>query len=193
VAQNARLPDQPIMKYVRPSDRRRPWLGVAVGLATFAGMLAMSVLGRNFGTLDHLKQLNAAGVWLTTSLIEASGAILALLLAAVALSERLERVEGPHFISLVRLIARGGFATIAPAVLFDALEIASTSLAREGRAVSALVVVQVALLATTIGAFAFLLASLWADLKVTFLGVPESVPQEEKEEAEESAGSNRRY
>jgi hypothetical protein len=32
-------------------------------------MLAMSVLGRNFGTLDHLKQLNAAGVWLTTSLI----------------------------------------------------------------------------------------------------------------------------
>ena len=193
MAQNARLPDQPIMKYVRPSDRRRPWLGVAVGLATFAGMLAMSVLRRNFGTLDHLKQLNAAGVWLTTSLIEASGAILALLLAAVALSERLERVEGPHFISLVRLIARGGFATIAPAVLFDALEIASTSLAREGRAVSALVVVQVALLAATIGAFAFLLASLWADLKVTFLGVPESVPQEEKEEAEESAGSNRRY
>ena len=62
MAQNARLPDQPIMKYVRPSDRRRPWLGVAVGLATFAGMLAMSVLRRNFGTLDHLKQLNAAGV-----------------------------------------------------------------------------------------------------------------------------------
>jgi len=162
-------------------------------LATFAGMLAVSVLGRNFGTLDHLKQLNAAGVWLTTSLIEASAAILALLLAAVALSERLERVEGPHFISLVRLTARGGFATIAPAVLFDALEIASTSLAQEGWAVSALVVVQIALLAATIGAFAFLLASLWAALKLTFLGVPESAPppQEEEEEAEESTGSRR--
>jgi hypothetical protein len=69
VAQNAQLPDQPILEYVHPSDRRRPWLGVAVGLAAFAGMLAVSVLGRNFGTLDHLKQLNAAGVWLTTSLI----------------------------------------------------------------------------------------------------------------------------
>jgi hypothetical protein len=102
MVQNAQLPDQPIMQYVHPADRRRPWLGVAVGLAAFAGMLAMSVLGRKFGTLDHLKQLNAAGVWLTTSLIEGSAAILALLLAAVALSERLERVEGPHFISLVR-------------------------------------------------------------------------------------------
>jgi hypothetical protein len=179
------------MKYVHPADRRRPWLGVTVGLATFAGMLAMSVLGRNFGTLDHLKQLNAAGVWLTTSLIEASAAILALLLAAVALSERLERVEGPHFISLMRLTARGGFATIAPAVLFDALEIASTSLAREGWAVSALVVLQLALLAATIGAFAYLLASLWAALKLTFLGVPESAPQEEEEEAVESTGSRR--
>ena len=181
------------MQYVHPADRRRPWLGVAVGLATFAGMLAMSVLGRNFGTLEHLKQLNSAGVWLTTSLIEASAAILALLLAAVALSGRLERVEGPHFISLVRLTARGGFATIAPAVLFDALEIASTSLALEGWAVSALVVLQLALLAATIGAFAFLLASLWAALKLTFLGVPESAPeQEEEEEAEESTGSSRR-
>jgi hypothetical protein len=189
VAQNAQVPDQEIMKYVHPSDRRRPWLGVAVGLATFAGMLAMSVLGRNFGTLDHLKQLNAAGVWLTTSLIEASAAILALLLAAVALSERLERVEGPHFISLMRLTARGGFATIAPAVLFDALEIASTSLAREGWAVSALVVLQLALLAATIGAFAYLLASLWAALKLTFLGVPESAPQEEEEETQENASS----
>ena len=189
---NSPYPDQPIMEYVHPADRRRPWLGVAVGLATFAGMLAMSVLGRNFGTLDHLKQLNAAGVWLTTSLIEASAAILALLLAAVALSERLERIEGPHFISLVRLTARGGFATIAPAVLFDALEIASTSLAREGWAVSALVVLQLALLAATIGAFAFLLASLWAALKLTFLGVPESAPQEEEEEAEESTGGSRR-
>ena len=115
-------------------------------------------------------------------------------MAAVALSERLERVEGPHFISLVRLTARGGLATIAPAVLFDALEIASTSLAREGWAVSALLVVQIALLAATIGAFAFLLASLWAALKLTFLGVPESVPpqeEEEEEEAEESTGSRR--
>ena len=92
----------------------------------------------------------------------------------------------------MRLTARGGFATIAPAVLFDALEIASTSLAREGWTVSALVVVQIALLAATIGAFAFLLASLWAALKLTFLGVPESAPQEEEEEeAEESTGSRR--
>ena len=44
------------------------------------------------------------------SLIEASAGILALLLAAVALGERIERgVEGPHFISLIRLTARGGF------------------------------------------------------------------------------------
>ncbi len=178
------LPDQPIMKYVHPSDRRRPWYGVAVGLVALVGMLAMSVLGRNFGTLDHLKQLNSAGVWLTTSLIESSAAILALLLAAIALSERLERVEGPHFISLVRLTARGGFATIAPAVLFDVVEIASTSLAREGWAVSVLVVVQIVLLAATIGAFAFLLSSLWAALKLTFVGVPEAAPPDEEEEEE---------
>ena len=184
VSPNAQLPDQPIMKYVHPADRRRPWFGVAVGLAALAGMLALGVLGRDFGTLGHLKALNATGVWLTTSLTEASAAILALLLAAVALSERLERIEGPHFISLVRLTARGGFATIAPAVLFDVLEIASTSLAREGWAVQALVVVQVALLAATIGAFAFLLASLWAALKLTFLGVPESAPPEREEERE---------
>ena len=185
MSQNAQLPDQPIMKYVHPSDRRRPWLGVAVGLVALAGMLAMSVLGRNFGTLDHLKQLNAAGVWLTTSLIEASAAILALLLAAVALGERIERgVEGPHYISLIRLTARGGFATIAPAVLFDMLEITSTSLAREGWAVSALVVLQITLLAATIGAFAFLLSSLWATLKLTFVGLPESVPEEEEGENE---------
>ena len=189
MSQNAQLPDQPIMKYVHPTDRLRPWFGVAVGLAALAGMLAFSILSRNFGTLDHLKQLNSAGVWLTTSLIEASAAILALLLAAVALGERIERgVEGPHFISLIRLTARGGFATIAPAVLFDMLEIASTSLAREGWAVSALVVLQIVLLAATIGAFAFLLASLWATLKVTFMGLPESVPEEENE-AEKSTGS----
>jgi flagellar basal body-associated protein FliL len=50
--------------------------------------------------------------------------------------------------------------------------------------VSALIVVQIVLLATTIGAFAFMLSSLWATLKVTFVGVPESTPQEN--EAEES-------
>ena len=184
VPQNA--PDQPIMRYVHPSDRRSPWYGAAVGLAALAGILTISVLGRNFGTLDHLKQLNSAGVWLTTSLIESSAAILALLLAAIALGERLEGVEGPRFISLIRLTARGGFATIAPAVLFDVLEIASTSLAREGWAVSVLVVVQIVLLAATIGAFAFLLLSLWSALKLTFVGVLEAVPEEEKEE-----GTNR--
>jgi hypothetical protein len=97
------------------------------------GMLAFGILGRNFGTLEHLKALNDAGSWLTISLIEASAGILALLLAAVVLGERIERgVEGPHFISLIRLTARGGFATIAPAVIFDVLKITSTSMAREG-------------------------------------------------------------
>jgi hypothetical protein len=179
------LPDQPIMKYVHPTDRLRPWFGVAVGLAALIGMLAFGILGRNFGTLEHLGALNDAGSWLTVSLIEASAGILALLLAAVALGERIERgVEGPHFISLIRLTARGGFATIAPAVFFDVLKITSTSLAREGWVVSALVVVQIALLAATIGAFAFMLSSLWATLRVTFVGVPESAPQEN--EAEQS-------
>jgi hypothetical protein len=56
--------------------------------------------------------------------------------------------------------------------------------AREGWVVSALIVVQIVLLAMTIGAFAFMLSSLWATLKVTFVGVPESAPQEN--EAEES-------
>jgi len=41
-------------------------------------------------------------------------------------------------------------------------------------------------LAATIGAFAFMLSSLWATLKVTFVGVPESVPEEDQ--AEESTG-----
>ena len=50
--------------------------------------------------------------------------------------------------------------------------------------ITALVVVQVALLAATIGAFAFMLSSLWATLRVTFVGVPESTPEED--EAEES-------
>src|SRR3712207_1215147 len=182
MSQNANLPDQPIMKYVHPSDRLRPWFGAAVGLVALAGMLAFGILGRNFGTLGHLKALNDAGSWLTLSLIEASAGILALLLAAVALGERIERgVEGPHYISLIRLTARGGFATIAPAVLFDVLKITSTSVAREGWWVSALVVVQIVLLATTIGAFAFMLSSLWATLKLTFVGMPESVPEEENE------------
>jgi hypothetical protein len=187
MAQNAQLPEQPIMKYVHPTDRLRPWFGLAVGIVVLAGMLTFSILGRNFGTLDHLKLLNSAGVWLTISLLEASAAILALLVASVALGERIERgVEGPHFISLIRLTARGGFATITPAVLFDVLKITSTSLARGGWVVSALVVVQIVLLATTVGAFAFMLSSLWATLKLTFVGMPESVPEEEKSTGDSS-------
>ena len=182
------LPDQPIMKYVHPADRLRPWFGVAVGLAALVVMLAFGILGRNFGTLEHLKALNDAGSWLTVSLIEASAGILALLLAAVALGERIERgVEGPHFISLIRLTARGGFATIAPAVSFDVLKVTTTSVAGEGLVITALVMVQIALLAATIGAFAFMLSCLWATLRVTFVGVPESTPEEAQEE-EESAG-----
>ena len=189
MSQNAQLPDQPIMKYVHPTDRLRPWFWVAVGLVVLAGMLTFSILGRNFGTLDHLKLLNSAGVWLTMSLIEASAAILALLVASVALGERIERgVEGPHFVSLIRLTARGGFAAITLAVVFDVLKVTATSLARGGWAVSTLVVVQIVLLATTVGAFAFMLSSLWATLKLTFVGMPESVPEEE-DEAQESTGS----
>ena len=177
---SSHLPDQPIMKYVHPADRLRPWFGVAVGLVALVGMLAFGILGRNFGTLEHLKAINEAGSWLTMSLIEASAGILALLLAAVALGERIERgVEGPHYISLIRLTARGGFATIAPAVLFDVLKITSTSVARGGWVVSVLIVVQIVLLAATVGAFAFMLSSLWATLKVTFVGVPESAPEED--------------
>jgi hypothetical protein len=147
---SSHLPDQPIMKYVHPADRLRPWFGAAVGLVSLVGMLAFGILGRNFGTLEHLKALNDAGSWLTMSLIEASAGILALLLAAVALGERIERgVEGPHFISLIRLTARGGFATIAAGVLFDVLKVTSTSVAQEGWVVSALIVVQIVLLATT--------------------------------------------
>ncbi len=68
-------------------------------------------------------------------------------MAAVALGERIERgVEGPHYISLIRLTARGGFATIAPAVSFDVLKVTTTSVAGEGLLVTALVVVQIALL-----------------------------------------------
>jgi hypothetical protein len=188
MSQSSHLPDQPIMKYVHPADRLRPWFGAAVGLAALVGMLAFGVLGRNFGTLEHLKAINAGGSWLTLSLIEASAGILALLLAAVGLGERIERgVEGPHFISLIRLTARGGFATIAPAVLFDVLKVAATSVAREGWAVSALIVLQIGLLAATVGAFAFMLSSLWATLQVTFVGVPESIPEEN--EAEESTAA----
>jgi len=185
MSQSTHLPDQPIMKYVHPADRLRPWFGVTVGLVALVGMLAFGILGRNFGTLEHLKALNEAGTWLTMSLIEASAGILALLLAAVALGERIERgVDGPHFISLIRLTARGGFATIAPGVLFDVLKITSTSVTRGGWVVSALIVVQIVLLAATIGAFTFMLSSLWATLKITFVGVPESAPEED--EAEES-------
>src|ERR687893_579719 len=182
---NSHLPDQPIMKYVHPADRMRPWFGLAVGLAALVGMLAFGILGRDFGTLAHLKAINDAGVWLTMSLIEASAGVLALLLAAVGLGERIQRgVEGPHFISLIRLTARGGFATIAPAVCFDVLKVTTTSVPREGLLVSGLIVVQIALLAATVGAFAFMLSSLWATLKVTFVGVPESAPEESQ--AEES-------
>jgi hypothetical protein len=188
MSRSSHLPDQPIMKYVHPADRLRPWFGGAVGLVALVGMLAFGILGRNFGTLEHLKALNDAGSWLTMSLIEASASILALLLAAVALGERIERgIEGPHFISLIRLTARGGFAAIASAVLFDVLKITSTSMAREGWVVSAIVVVQVVLLATTIGAFAFMLSSLWATLRLTFVGVPESAPEEH--EAQENTTS----
>src|SRR3954453_1491483 len=184
---NKHLRDQPIMKYVHPADRLRPWFGVATGLAALALMLAFGILGRNFGTLKHLQALNDAGSWLTVSLIEASAGILAPLLAAVALGERIERgVEGPHYISLIRLTARGGFATIAPAVSFDVLKVTTTSVAGEGWVISALVVVQIVLLAATIGAFAFMLSSLWATLRVTFVGVPESAPKEN--ETEESTG-----
>ena len=187
---SSHLPDQPIMKYVHPTDRLRPWFGVAVAVAALVGMLAFSILGRNFGTLEHLGALNDAGVWLTVSLIEASAGILALLFAAVALGERIERgVEGPHFISLIRLTARGGFATIAPALLFDVLKVTTTSVVQEGWVISALVVVQIVLLAMTIGAFAFMLSSLWATLKVTFVGVPESAPEEN--EAEQSPDDGR--
>lgn len=186
---NSHLPDQPIMRYVYPADRLRPWFGAAVGLAALVGMLAFGVLGRDFGTLSHLKAVNTAGVWLTMSLIEASAGILALLLAAVGLGERIERgVEGPHFISLIRLTARGGFATIATALLFDVLKITTTSVVQEGLLIPALVVVQIALLAATIGAFAFMLSSLWATLQVTFVGVPESAPEDEADnEAQELA------
>jgi hypothetical protein len=148
--------------------------------------VTFGILGRDFGTLKHLQALNDAGAWLTISLIEASAGILALLLAAVTLGERIERgVEGPHFISLIRLTARGGFATIATGVLFDVLKVTTTSVAGEGLVITALVVVQVALLAATIGAFAFMLSCLWATLRVTFVGVPESAPEETQ--AEEGA------
>jgi hypothetical protein len=55
-----------------------------------------------------------------------------------------------------------------------------TKAVRSGWVVSALIVVQIVLLAATIGAFAFMLSSLWATLRVTFVGVPESAPEENK-------------
>jgi flagellar basal body-associated protein FliL len=66
------------------------------------------------------------------------------------------------------------------------LKVTTTSVVQEGWVITALVVVQIALLAATIGAFAFMLSSLWATLKVTFVGVPESAPEDN--EAEESPG-----
>jgi flagellar basal body-associated protein FliL len=66
------------------------------------------------------------------------------------------------------------------------LKVTTTSVAGEGLVITALVVVQIALLAATTGAFAFMLSSLWATLRVAFMGVPESTPEED--EAEESAG-----
>ena len=48
MSRSSHLPDQPIMKYVHPADRLRPWFGVAVGLAALVGMLAFGILGRNF-------------------------------------------------------------------------------------------------------------------------------------------------
>jgi hypothetical protein len=49
--------------------------------------------------------------------------------------------------------------------LFDVLKVTTTSVVQEGWVISALVVVQIALLAMTIGAFAFMLSSLWATLR----------------------------
>src|SRR4028119_1494671 len=69
MSQSSHLPDQPIMKYVHPTDRLRPWFGLAVGLAALVVMLAFGVLGRDFGTLAHPKAINTAGVGLTLSLI----------------------------------------------------------------------------------------------------------------------------
>ena len=60
------------------------------------------------------------------------------------------------------------------------VKITTTSVAREGLLIPALVVVQIALLAATIGAFAFMLSALWATLRVTFVGVPESAPEEDE-------------
>ena len=37
-------------------------------------------------------------------------------------------------------------------------------------------------LTVTIGAFAFVLSSLWATMQVTFVGGPESAPEDEAEE-----------
>ena len=55
--------------------------------------------------------------------------------------------------------------------------------------VSALIVVQIVLLAATIGAFAFMLSSLWETLRVTFVGVPESAPEENEAEERPDARS----
>jgi len=71
------------------------------------------------------------------------------------------------------------------------LKVTITSVAGEGSVITALVVVQVALLAAMIGAFAFMLSCLWATLRVTFVGVPESAPEETQVEESTGVGSQR--
>jgi hypothetical protein len=160
---------------VHPADRLRPWFGVAVGMVSLVGMLAFGVSGRNFGTFEHLKALNSAGSWLTVSLIEASASILALLLAAVALGERIERgIEGPrglrHHSAGSRVQRAEDHLDLRGAQRLGGL--------RPHRSAD-----------SAVGddrAFAFMLSSLWATLRLTFVGVPESAPEEENE-AQESA------
>lgn len=65
--------------------------------------------------------------------------------------------------------------------MFEVLKVAATSLVGEGWTVFVLVAVQIVLLSAAVGAFAFMLSSLWATLKLTFVGVPESAPEEENE------------
>ncbi len=66
------------------------------------------------------------------------------------------------------------------------LKVAATTLVGEGWLVSTLAVAQIVFLAAAVGAFAFMLSSLWATLKLTFVGVPESAPEEKEDEAQES-------
>jgi hypothetical protein len=61
MSRSSHLPDQPIMKYVHPADRLRPWFGVALGLVALVGMLTFGILGRNFGT-SRLSTTRAVGL-----------------------------------------------------------------------------------------------------------------------------------